>query len=349
MAHRTKTALWFSTWLGALTLAAPIAHAQRASLRVTRTFSRPSNWTQDSARWSTLRFSTDGATLTVRHPQHDGATRVLEYNLNTGVTTADRVERVELTSPDGRIRLRFSPTANNAQCRIDRVERQSGAVRSLGILLEPCADSQQRPAPSFSDDGARVLVAGPLSGSPGNGVLSVIDTQSAAVIARSSYEMTVGGGADPIVALAPRADALLWMHNRVGVELLRFGRDSVVYRSETEGVFSPDVRWHVELPHCPFARDACSRRATLRATGSRTRIQLGEGASDASSMATFSDDSTQLALYVGERLSVWSIRGARASKRVELSTSAVFGARFSPDGRSLAVVTAQGVSVYAVP
>ncbi|MFO0559035.1 MAG: hypothetical protein U0269_13555 [Polyangiales bacterium] len=343
--NRRSLALWAAALASSMVSA---AHAQqRHALSAARTFTRPTNWTQDAARWSTLRFSSDGTTLTVRHPQNDGATRVLEYNLNTGTTIADRAERVEMSSPDGRIRVRFTPTANNAQCRVDRVERQSGATRSLGILLEPCADSQRRPAPSFSDDGSRVLVVGPMTGSPQSSVLTVIDTTSAAVIARSSYEMTVGGGADPIAELTPRGDAIVWSHNRSGVELVRLGRDAVVFRAESSGALSPDLRWNVELPHCPFARDDCSSRAVLRAVAGRTRIQLAQGAPDSPSSATFSDDGSKLALFVGQRLSVWSVRAQGARKLAEVAATAVFGARFSPDGRSLAVVTAQGVVVYA--
>jgi hypothetical protein len=188
-----------------------------------------------------------------------------------------------------------------------------------------------------------------MTGSPQGSVLTVIDTNSAAVIARSSYEMSVGGGADPIAELTARGDGIVWSHNRSGIELLRLGRDAVIFRAETSGALSPDLRWNVELPHCPFARDDCARRAVLRAVSGRTRIQLGQGAPDAPSSATFSDDGSKLALFVGQRLSVWSVRTTGARKLGEVAATAVYGARFSPDARSLAVVTAQGVVVYSAP
>ena len=62
------------------------------------------------------------------------------------------------------------------------------------------------------DDGTCVLVVGPMTGSPQDSVLTVIDTNSAAVIARSSYETSVVG-ADPIAELTARGDGIVWSHN----------------------------------------------------------------------------------------------------------------------------------------
>ncbi len=339
--------------LGAVTLFAALASStasaqSRVALRVERTLARPARWTDDAARWASVRFSDDGAAVTVRTAANDGSSRVLEYATATGLASAERAERVEHSAPDGRIRLRFSSTTNNTQCRVDRVERTSGAARSLGVLLEPCAAAQARTAPSFSDDGSRVLVLGPLMGAPQGTVLNIIDTQSAAVTWRSAYEMSVGGGADPLAVITPRGDGVLWSHNRSGVEVIRAPSNAVIYRGPSEGVLSPTLQWRVELPYCPFAGDQCSRRALLRSITRRTRIQLAQGAPDDPSSASFSADGSMLALFVDHKLSVWSVTATGARKRAELATPSAFAMAFSADRSRLAVVTAQGLVLYAL-
>ncbi len=331
------------------TVASSTAAAQpRVALRAERVFARPPRWTDDAARWASVRFSDDGTVVMVRTPANDGSVRVLDFATATGLASPERAERVEHSSPDQRMRLRFTSAANNAQCRLDRVERSSGAARSLGVLLEPCSTAQARPAPSFSDDGSRVLVHGPLMGAPQETLLNVIDTQSAAVTLRSAYEMRVGGGADPLALITPRGDGVLWSHNRNGVELVRAPADTVVYRGPSEGVLSPTLQWRVELPHCPFAGDTCERRAVLRAVGRRTRIQLASGSPDDPSSAAFSADGSTLALFVARKLSVWSVTATGARKRAELTVPAAFAMSFSADRARLAVVTPQGVVVYAL-
>jgi hypothetical protein len=341
---------WFSLAAAlCVSSAASTASAQaRLALRAERTFARPARWTDDAARWASVRFNDDGSVVTVRTPANDGSVRVLEYATATGLASPERAERVENTSPDQRIRLRFTSTANDAQCRLDRVERSSGAARSLGVLLEPCATARARPAPSFSDDGSHVLVHGPLMGAPQETLLNVIDAQSAAVTWRSAYEMHVGGGADPLALITPRGDGVLWSHNRNGVELVRAPTDAVVYRGPSEGVLSPTLQWRVELPYCPFAGDQCERRAVLRAVGRRTRIQLAQGSPDDPASASFSADGSTLALFVARKLSVWSVTAAGARKRAELTVPAAFAMSFSADRARLAVVTPQGVVVYAL-